>query len=169
MVLEVNLSLCARWLSHRPFFLGGVLRARCQSRSFSRGFHHGFRDRGKGRIGRIMAGQNHILVGKKRGEREGPCPQITGPMHADGKRKSSEFFICVHLRHLIGAIPNSVAAGRAARNVSLSPAQSPGDLLRRHGGLLAQFGGQRHLARIILGPPPQIRLFPAPPPQFITR
>ena len=50
---------------------------------------HGFRDWGKGRIGRIMAGQNHILVGKKRGEREGPCPQITGPMHADGRRKGS--------------------------------------------------------------------------------
>jgi hypothetical protein len=49
---------------------------------------------------------------KKRGKRGGLCPQITGPMHADEKRKSSEFFICVNLRHL-RAIPDSVPAGRA--------------------------------------------------------
>jgi hypothetical protein len=34
------------------------------------------------------------------GTRKGLCPQITGQMHADGERKNSPSFICVHLRHL---------------------------------------------------------------------
>ena len=48
---------------------------------------HGFRGLGEGEIGRIMAGQNHILVGKKSGEREGPLPADN---QADARRWEEE-------------------------------------------------------------------------------
>jgi hypothetical protein len=62
-----------------------------------------------------------FFCGRLISERKGLCPQITGPMHADGEKENSGFFICVHLRHLRATL-DSVAAGRAAPSVIQFPA-----------------------------------------------
>ena len=77
----------------------GVGRKRAQNTQKGGRGHHNlmgdafadFRHKGKGKIGRIMAGQNHILV-KSAGQAKELCPQMTGPMHADRAKCMEEDF-----------------------------------------------------------------------------
>ena len=67
-------------------FFAAILSARRCSMPRTSNDYHGFQDftdRGKGKIGRIMAGQNHILVGKKTRGKGRTLPADNG---ADGRR-----------------------------------------------------------------------------------